>query len=243
VRSVSNLLPVQVILVPQGAEYKAVCKGLGTSKANTKEFKPVVLPIPIGVSALSRWLEIWRQRDRHLPDLSSVLVMGLAGSLNPRFGVGNAVLYKSCAYLMPDADPRVQSCDRSLTELVQSRLGEKVSLVNALTSDRFVYAAREKRFLGQTYGVDAVDMEGIAVLDALNQADVAVSMLRVIGDDCQHDMPDLTTGMGAEGVLLPFPLAIGLLRQPIAATRLIRSSLRGLNVLQDVTAALFSASV
>lgn len=244
----SNSLPIQVILVPQGAEYKAVCKGLrqiNSSKPSSKpSSSPIVLPIPVGATAVSRWLELWRRRDQENSDLSNVLVMGLCGSLDSRYGVGDVVLYEECVHLTSGAEPNVQLCDRAFTHSLYARLNEKlpekVRLVNGLTIDRFIHAAQEKRFLGQTYETAAVDMEGSAVLQRLNQDGVAVAMLRVISDDCHHDMPDLTTGIGAEGVLLPFPLAIGLMRQPIAAVRLIQGSLRGLKALQNLTTDLFT---
>jgi len=40
-------------------------------------------------------------------------------------------------------------------------------------------------------------------------------MLRVISDDCEHDLPDLTSALSPDGSLQPLPLAIGLLRQPL----------------------------
>jgi hypothetical protein len=65
-------------------------------------------------------------------------------------------------------------------------------------------------------------------------------MLRVISDNCHHNIPDLSSALSSDGSLQTLPLAIGLLRQPLAATRLILGALRGLKVLQDVTTSLFT---
>jgi hypothetical protein len=82
-------------------------------------------------------------------------------------------------------------------------------------------------------------MEGFAALEILSQAGVAVAMLRVISDNCHHNIPDLTSAISADGSLQALPLAIAMLRQPIAATRLILGAMRGLEVLQDITTFLF----
>jgi hypothetical protein len=56
-------------------------------------------------------------------------------------------------------------------------------------------------------------------------------MVRVISDDSHHNLPNLTSAISPDGSLLPLPLAMGMIRQPIAATR---------RVLQKVTTKLFA---
>ena len=46
-------IPIDAILVPQGAEYKAVCRGL--SRVNTT--KPLVIQIPVGPKPLAIYLD------------------------------------------------------------------------------------------------------------------------------------------------------------------------------------------
>lgn len=223
----SNLLPVNTILVPRGAEYQAVCRGLN----RVVGMKPSVMAIPVGTKPLVRFLQ-------QLPFTSEsrVLVMGLCGSLLPRYQVGEIVLYQDCIYY-PDTTLS-QPCDRSLTALLEKHLPKK-SLVRGLTSDRVIWSATDKQNLG-LLGADVVDMEGFAALEFLTQAGASVAMLRVISDDCDHNLPDLTSAFNPDGILQPLPLAIAMLKQPIAATRLIRGSLQGLKVLEKVTTLLFS---
>jgi phosphorylase superfamily protein len=219
------------ILVPQGAEYKAVCDGL----SRVSGCKPTVMSIPIGGKALTKYLQKWLDNENFLNDLQpQVLVMGLCGSLTKRYGVGDIVLYLDCVY-----QGNLQECDRSYTAQLHSQLQEKVSLVKSLTSDRVIWSAAEKQHLDKTLGADVVDMEGFAVLEFFHQLGVAVAMLRVVSDDCQHDMPDLSSAINPDGSLQPLLLAIELLRQPIAATRLIRGSLKALKELEKVTNLLF----
>lgn len=233
----SHLLPIQMILVPQGAEYKAVCRGLSRFACS----QPTVVPIPVGSKPLTRYLQKLLADGCFLNHpRSQVLVMGLCGSLKHRYALGEIVLYQDCIYLVNAANPGLQSCDSTLTALLYSSIPEKISLVKGLTSDRIIWSAEEKRTLGKQYNADVVDMEGFAILDLLAQSGVAVSMLRVISDDCQHDIPDLNSCISPDGSLQPLPLASRMLRQPIAATQLIRGSLRGLQVLEKVTTCLFA---
>ncbi len=232
-RLMPNLPPIQTIFVPQGAEYKAVCGGLSHITGTT----PTVLAIPVGMKPLTKYLEQW-QRDKHFPNDSQprVLIMGICGSLSKRYAVGDVVLYRNCVY-----QKQVRECDRVFTTQLHSQISDKVSLVNSLSCDRVIWSAGEKLHLGETLGTDVVDMEGFAALEFFNASGVAVAMLRVVSDDCQYDIPDLTTAINTDGSLQPLKLAMILLRQPIAATRLIRGSLTGLKVLEQVTNLLFSS--
>ncbi|MBE9005617.1 phosphorylase [Fortiea sp. LEGE XX443] len=218
---------IDAILVPQGAEYKAVCRGLH----QTTGAIPTVLSIPVGMQPLTKCLQQW-QKQQQSP--SKVLVMGLCGSLRQRYAVGDMVLYQHCTY-----QGQVQECDRTLTTQLYSRLHKKVSLVKGLTSDRIIWSATEKSYLGETSDSDVVDMESFAALKFFQQIGVAVAVLRVVSDDCQHDIPDLTAAISPDGSLQTVPLAWGLIRQPLAATRLIRGSLQGLKVLETLTQSLF----
>ncbi|MEH2256404.1 5'-methylthioadenosine/S-adenosylhomocysteine nucleosidase family protein [Nostoc sp.] len=225
----SNFLPINTILVPQGAEYKAVCRGL----SGITGFIPTVVAIPVGMKPLLKYL----QQGEFLTPKSRVLIMGICGSLSDRHTVGDIVLYQDCIY-----QGKLQECDHTFTAQLYSLLSEKVSLVKSLTSDRVIWSAPEKRCLGETLAADVVDMEGFTALEFFNAARVSVAMLRVVSDDCQHNMPDLTPAINSDGSLNPFILAIAMLRQPFAATRLIRGSLTALKVLEQVTNLLFSGS-
>ncbi|MFN6559895.1 MAG: phosphorylase [Nostoc sp. ChiSLP01] len=226
-----NFLPQDTILVPQGAEYQAVCRGL----RNLTGSIPTVLPIPVGMKPLLQYLQQSAQSRQILAAKSRVLIVGLCGSLSDRYTVGDVVLYQNCLY-----QGKRQECDRSFTAELHSALPTAHFPIKSLTSVRVISSAAEKRHLGETLAVDVVDMEGFTALEFLNAAGVAVAMLRVVSDDSQHDIPDLTGAINADGSLAPLPLAMGMLRQPFAATRLIRGSLIGLKVLKQVTSQLFS---
>nr|WP_155748728.1 phosphorylase [Scytonema sp. UIC 10036] len=237
-------IPIDTILVPQGAEYKSVCKGLN----RVAEPKPNVLPIPMGTLPLKNYLEILQQSVNLQPH-SRVLLMGLCGSLSIQYNVGNIVVYKSCIYSgfkQDRGNSRSVSqlfCEPELTATLQNKLSTKKAFTGiGLTSDRFIYSANEKLHLGQTYNTNVVDMEGFVALEHLSQLGIAVGMVRVVSDDARYDIPNLTNALNSDGSLQPLPLFMGLLREPIAAARLIFGSLRGLQVLQKVTNTLFAGN-
>jgi Phosphorylase superfamily len=224
---VPNFLPINTILVPQGSEYKAVCRGLSGVTGSI----PRVVAIPIGMKPLLKYL----QQGQFLAPKSRVLIMGICGSLSDRHTVGDIVLYQDCIY-----QGKQQECDRTFTAQLHSCISDKVSLVKSLTSDRMIWSAAEKRHLRETLATDVVDMEGFTALEFFNAVGVDVAILRVVSDDCQHNIPDLTSAINSDGSLNPFPLAMGMLRQPLAASRLIGGSLTALKVLEQVTNRLFS---
>ncbi|NET63746.1 MAG: phosphorylase [Moorea sp. SIO1G6] len=235
-------IPVTIILVPQGAEYQAICRGINQI---TGRPLPRILSIPIGAEPVTQYLETWLQTTTNFPKHSQpqVLLMGLCGSLSPNYSVGDIVVYNDCVAIDRNQDrpePLVQQCCSQLTSLVQQQLGKKANLVRGLSSDRIIWSSLEKRQLGQSYQADVVDMEGFATLSVLNAKGFAVAMVRVISDDSYYNIPDLTSAISADGSLKPLPLAMGMLKQPIAATRLIRGSLRGLKVLEELSIRLFS---
>lgn len=223
---VPNFLPINTILVPQGAEYKAVCRGLSGVTGSI----PTIVAIPVGMKPLLKYLQQFPGNGQFLVPKSRVLIMGICGSLSDRHTVGDIVLYQDCVY-----QGKQQECDRTFTAQLHSFISQKASLVKSLTSDRVIWSAAEKRHLGETLAADVVDMEGFTALEFFNAVGVSVAILRVVSDDCQHNIPDLTSAINSDGSLNPLPLAMGMLRQPLAATRLIRGSLTALKVLEQVT--------
>ena len=214
---------INTILVPQGAEYQAVCRGLKNVAP-----QPNVLPIPIGITPVTDYLQQW-QKAQSLPQ--TALVVGLCGSLSPDYQVGDIVLYEECLNLNGER----KKCDPPVTSQLQQNLSQEIPLVKSLTSDRPISLAQEKQQLALSSQADVVDMEGLAILTNLT---AKIAMLRVISDNCTQDLPDLSKAISSEGALLPLPLTLAMLRQPLAAMRLIDGSLKSLRVLEEVIASL-----
>ena len=183
------------ILVPQGQEYQAVIRGLQPIQSSKIE----VLPIPIGCEYLTVYLKEWLESEAVKSQSSlRVLVLGLCGSLSPKLKVGDIVVYQNCLPLIPqdsvqnskDKDS-VISCDFNLTLALHHRLIPS-HLVWGLTAKRVITSATEKEKLGQLYPVQVVDMEGVILLELLTKAGIKVAMVRVVSDDYDQNLPDLT---------------------------------------------------
>jgi Phosphorylase superfamily len=206
------------ILVPQGAEFQAVQRGVG------RQSHVRVRAIPIGSQPVTDWLQRWQDSEEFAEATpAGLLVMGLCGSLTPDLGVGSAVLYESCT----DFDHVELPCGGHprLEQLALPR-------VRGLSADRVIWSAAEKREVATRYRTAVVDMEGMALLRFCQPLGIAVAMLRVVSDGAMEDLPRLDGAIDAAGNLRALPLAVGLLREPVAAVRLIRGSLQGLRGLQ-----------
>ena len=160
--------------------------------------------------------------------------MGLCGSLNSQLNVGDIVVYDSCIYL-----DQILSCSplpQTINPLISNSLTSTAkSKVQALTSDRLIYLASEKQSLYKTSNCDVVDMEGYVVLEFFGKLNIPVAMIRVVSDDAGSDLPNLDQAIDQNGNLKPLELAIAFIKQPLAALRLIRGSLKSLQVLGEVS--------
>ena len=219
------MLAIDTIVVPQGAEYQAVCRGLHQAGVNNIE----IIAIPIGVF-VDRFLS--DNRDK-LNNSAGVLIMGLCGSLTNTYHLGDSVLVTA-----------IRCLNRSnlllapkLTAEIQQKLA--IEAVVGLTSDRIITQAREKLTLAQKYNASIVEMEGYDYVTKLQQQGISVAMLRVVSDNSQGNIPDLNKAIDSQGNLQTLPMTIALIKQPIAAIRLIRGSLTGLKALSEITAKLF----
>lgn len=225
---------IDAILVPQGQEYQAVCRGMeGTSRSLP------IFAIPVGTRPSIDYLTKLFLEPPGKP-LSNFLVCGLCGSLSERYNVGDVLIYRNYTYNLESDLTLELNCDEIYIEYLQSKIKQKTFLVRGLTSDRVVCRSSEKLSLARKYQVEAIDMEGFVVQKTLQElGNARLATIRIVSDDSMHDIPDLSRAISG-GKILPIPLAIAMLRQPIAATRLISGSLRGLKVLETVIRELFT---
>lgn len=249
--------PIDAILVPQGAEYQAVARGL---KPLSPQQRPQLIALAVGVGAV-----IQRLRDpetqRLLAPCRHVIVMGLAGSLSPQLEVGEVVVYQDI--LVPRSSAAVTQlnlslpsegeypdfpCDHDYTaQLLQCLPGARS--VIALSSDRLIHHAPEKLSLGQQSGAAVVDMEAIAAHQCLHhlpgrssEQPLSLGMVRVISDDGQMTLPDLSPAFRADGSIDGIRMAGIFIQSPLAAVRLIRGSLKALAILEKTTTQLWQPS-
>ncbi|PZV21304.1 MAG: phosphorylase [Snowella sp.] len=226
-----------LILVPQGAEYQAI---VGVIKNNPHS--PVILAIPVGRLAVTRYLQDWRQNNpKFFP--AGVILMGLGGSLSAEFGLGQVVVLESCLNYQNDQANQEQYSDRILTDWVEQKLGRKIRRVQGLTSDRVITDATEKQALGKRFNCQVVEMEGSAVLSFFRQLGIPATIIRVISDEVGQSLPDLSKIYNNQGQLNAIALSLALGKQPIAGYKLIVGSLKSLKTLNKITKKLLSSSI
>lgn len=202
-----------LVLVPQGAEYQAVRRGLQASKV-------VIIPIRAGAAAVTTPALINALRESP----AMVLILGVCGGLQPDDRVGEVVVYTTCQ------DEAGQTY--ALDQMLSAKLVPSWRRVKGITTAKTLSQAQEKQSLAARWGVEVVDMEGAPLLKAL--ARMPVVMVRVISDGGDRDLPDLSQAFDSQGNLRPGPLAIAMLRNPRAAARLIQGSLQALKVLERI---------
>ncbi|MGF1523831.1 MAG: hypothetical protein ACFBSF_16055 [Leptolyngbyaceae cyanobacterium] len=212
---------VKVILVPAGAESRAVKRALKKVPE-----PPQVIEIPAGPQAVKRFLQTWDKSE--VLQSGGILLMGLGGNLTPDYEVGDGVLVER---IFEAGSSQAYACDRALITQLSKQLGIPVGV--GVTCDRVITTAVAKRKLHDRYGADVVDMEAAALLKEL--PDCKIAILRVISDDCHHDLPDISSAIGSDGSIRLVPIILSFLKRPFAALRLIRGSLEGLKMLKELT--------
>lgn len=216
-------LDIQTVLVPAGAEYKAVKRGLNQVKNS-----PSLIAIPAGPVGLKKFLAAQNSLN------GGLLLMGLGGSLSPEYSVGRTIALTQ-VWNGFETGQLALDCDPKLTKQIATRL--ELETGTGVTCDRVITSAQEKRLLGDRYKAAVVDMEAAVLLKQF--PDKSIAVLRVISDDAQHDLPDISEAISPDGSLRPQVLALRFLSNPVAAARLIRDSLIGLKALETLTKRLF----
>ncbi|MEM9136525.1 MAG: hypothetical protein AAGB01_04150 [Cyanobacteria bacterium P01_F01_bin.42] len=245
-----------VVMVPKGAEYGAVCKGLARSRSSVRPLTerqatkfPEVVSLPVGPEPVRHFLRQWSQQSTmqaSTPELH-VIVMGLCGSLVSDLTVGDVVLYERCLngetdlHEQSERTPWVCSTDIPLASNQVRELS--VRSVTGVMCDRILSTVAQKRQIGGQYQAQVVDMEGIAVFQSVGEQAKKFSMVRVVSDDSSHDLPDLSAAFDPTGQIRPLSIAGQFLLQPAGAARLIRGSLIGLQALTKVAEGLATGLV
>ena len=207
-----------LIIVCQGDEYKAVKKGLGDRLGSQ------LISIPIGIKGVKNR---FNDTNSNYDSAKKVLVIGLGGSISPEFKVGDVVIFNSCSYQRSDGIVTKQ-CDRDLNNELQSKL--KTKLINGLTTDKIVINSSDKTQLFERTNCSVVDMESYGVITRFD----SVSIIRVISDNYNDDLPDLNGAITPDGKLDMLKMSIVFLQQPVKAIKLIQNALISLKKLEEV---------
>ena len=254
-------MTIDLILVPQGAEYKAVIRGIKALLTSSSTI-PKVYALPIGPSVSNTLQQVFSETGDEL-DGKFVLLIGLGGSLSPHYQIGDVMLLHSMCkgtskvkgHYNPEvkldstqtcqkwdiSSPRIQHFYSELQTLTsaqtsrEDQISPNIDIVQGVTMDRMVTTPDEKRELQRLYQADVVDMESAYVVDFLQSRGATVAVVRVISDNSDTDVPDLNMAIDSLGSLNFRKMLWQFLKQPVAAMRLIRGSLKGLKQLTRIS--------
>jgi len=209
---------IDAVLVPRGAEERAVRRALSRARRDIAVFAS-----GIGPRAAARAAD-----EAAAAPVRQALATGLCGLLSPAFAVGDILVYRDVCRL----DMTKLELDRDLSVAVAARLRNVQSGIHALESDRLITRAREKRTLRERYGADAVDMETWTTARRLQDAGVALAALRVGSDGPGDDLPDLNRAVTSGGGINGLSFARACARRPVATLKLARNGMQALRALE-----------
>lgn len=225
-----------------------VCRGRFNGLAVT------VLQTEIGAAQFAE-----RLRD-HLSifDYDALLVIGLAGALDPALHTGEVVIYDRCldgrgveARLQnlsrENSPPRDEiasiSCNPNLAdELFEVLTKQGLSCVRGAGAlvKRIIIDAQTKLALGRQLQAAAVDMESYLVLAAAADCRLPCAALRIVLDEAASDLPDFNAALSKDGRMQFRPLLQAMRVRPRATLRFLRSLRPALRALRQATAGALS---
>jgi len=209
---------ISTIFVPRGAEADAVRSAAKRARSNVRVVETGIGPLAAALAA-----------DDALAGapIGTALVTGLCGSLSPACDVGETLVYREIV------------CDGGATLVLEPLLGDTLAArvpgaltgIRAFASERIVTSVANKAALAARTRADAVDMESRAVVERLQQRDVAVAVVRVASDGPADALPDLDRALDGAGGMDGLALALAMLRRPRAGVALAINGTRALRAL------------
>jgi adenosylhomocysteine nucleosidase len=165
----------------------------------------LVLITGVGTSATEcalQWLF-----DRAAPSL--VIAAGFAGSLTPRFAVGEVI---DCCEIL-DSSPNSWQVPNRASALPTARL---------ITFSRLVATAADKFSLAEMSGAHVVDMESAAIARMTSERGIPFACIRAVSDAHDSALSPKLVKLLSGGRVSPWRLAGALVRSPRLVTELIR---------------------
>lgn len=179
---------------------------------------------------------------------AALIVIGLAGALDPALRTGDVVVYDRC---LDGRDLSQMSslntgkcgeafCNTELTQLLSEAFNQRGLLGQrhtGLSVARVVIEARQKQALFQQTKAAAVDMETYLVLAAIADLQLPSAAVRVVMDEAASDLPDFNAGLDVAGGVRLWPMLRALVARPRATLTFLltlRPALRNLDRVAQV---------
>lgn len=185
-----------------------ICRGVIGDRRIT------VLQCGMGARGFAEWLSTHLKNNSY----ESLIVVGLAGGLDPKLKTGDVVVYDICM------DARGQfnevRCDKHLAESLTEAL--PVSSIRnfrgaGITVSRIITNATDKLRLGEHHQALTVDMESFEVLRVAAEFGLPTTAVRVISDEAERDLPNFNSAYDNDGKMIYWRLAEAMLKRPMAS--------------------------
>lgn len=241
------------VITAADIEFKTVAKLLSLAKSTVEHGLQVVrgqcgsqqvtlLKTEIGAAGFAEKLQAHLAQTQY----AALVVIGLAGALDPALKTGDVVLYDGCldgrgmCVAPPPNPPQYKKSDLVLCDVEFSNLlveeltrqGLRCRHATGVTVERVIVDAQQKRTLYRQTQADAVDMETYLVLAAVANFKLPCAAVRIVMDEAASDLPDFNAGLDAAGRIQPCQTLQALAARPRAALIFLftlRPAMRNLN--------------
>ncbi len=206
----------------------SAARGLGTLSLPGVEVDFVAFGI--GEVAARRGLsEVLRHRKP-----SRVILLGIAGGLDPELSSGDLVLGESVVRSDGKGEIKLGTgFGSALIERLKGRI-KTVSGSVCCSGNRIICSSQEKAALNSSTGAVCVDMETWAVAEGCAALRIPLTVVRAIADPAVEDLPDLNRFFDPEKGMAMAKLAAYMAFRPSTAVRLKRSSKSAFSSLETV---------
>ena len=224
--TVAKLLSAHAVTIEDGLQ---VLRGGHNGRAIT------LLKTEIGAVGFAEKLRVHLAHDQY----AALVVIGLAGALDPALRTGAVVVYDGCL----DGLGAETFCDQELArQLFEAfnRQGLSCQRGTGLSVARVVIEARQKLTLHQQTKAGVVDMETSLVLTTVADLRLPCAAVRVVMDEAANDLPDFNAGLDATGRVQLWPTLRALAARPRATLAFLLTLRPALRRLDQVARAILT---
>jgi nucleoside phosphorylase len=182
----------------------------------------------------------------------ALVVIGLAGALDPALRTGDVVLYDRCLDGRDLPQPTFLHnrkcseafCNAELTQRLLESFNQQelpCQCHSGLSVERVVIKAQQKRALYEQTQAGAVDMETYLILAAVADFKRPCAAIRVVMDEAASDLPDFNAGLDMAGRVQLWPTVLALAASPRTTLTFMLTLRPALRNLERVARAVFKA--
>jgi Phosphorylase superfamily len=171
----------------------------------------------------------------------AVVVIGLCGGLTDSLPETAIAVYSNCLSAMNGGGscPSSPELSAQITALLNTQ-NVPCSSVIGITSSQIAITKDDKLGLARA-GAQVVDMESYAILSAARQAGVPATVVRVVSDSLDRQLPDLNPALNADGSINKGRALRIMLGSPLLTARAIAANNRAARHLAKALSVVLSA--